>query len=283
MPVRFRCHGCQRVLSALDRKIGDEVNCPGCGTALVVPAADTVPAPPKIAPQETIHRRDASPPSDPPLGDSPLSNASFDASRDSKSATINLGGIYVSRRVVYAQAVLLALAVTAAFVAGYFIGSADDQPPPATQQGTRSIHVSGRVTIQSNDGQARADAGAAVLILPVEREPRRDAKVQADALNPRQPLPAADDATLSAVEALGGAYARTDDTGGYRVSLPQPGQYHILVLSHELQRGNTLDRVDLATLGEYVFDAIALIGRQRYVLASPQLNDGTSFDHDFRE
>ncbi|MEX2187766.1 MAG: hypothetical protein WD875_13260 [Pirellulales bacterium] len=248
----------------MDRKIGDEVNCPGCGVLLVVPAADKVPAPP----------RDLSRDERPAV-----------AGRESQPASVaSGGGVFVSRRVIYAQAVLLTVAAAAAFVAGYSIGSGHEDPPPTVQQGTRTIEVTGRVAIRSSDGRTRADVGAAVLFLPAERRPRRDAKIEADALNPQRPLPEEDDTVLSAIESLGGTYARTDDAGGFRVSLPEPGRYHILVMSRALERGGSaVDRVDLAAVGEYVFDAISLIANQRYVLASRELSDGARFDHEFRE
>jgi hypothetical protein len=259
------------VLSALDRKIGEEVNCPGCGALIVVPETDTVPAPPRAAASELTA----------PM---PAQASAAAGHWTNPQAADRVGGVYVSRRVVYAQAVLLAVAAAGAFVAGYFIGTAGD-PPPAVPQGTPSIAVSGRVTLATGDGgdASRGDAGAAVLILPVDRQPRRDAKLEADELNPRQPLPPSGDRILSVIESLGGAYARCDRTGNFRVSLPEPGKYHVLVLSNALEGdGGTPDRVDLATLGEYVFDALRLVANQRYVLATRELTDGDRFDYEFR-
>jgi hypothetical protein len=198
--------------------------------------------------------------------------------------TDGIGGVLVPRRMIYAQAVLLAAAAIGAFVAGYFIGTADDAAPSPARQGVQSIAVTGRLTVRLADGQSLPDEGAVILFLPSERHPRRDAKVDADNLSPLQPLPSADDPALAGVEALGGAYARTDRSGGFRVSLPQQGRYHVLAISRQLDRGDApIDRVDLATIGEYVFDSISLIARQQHVLVSRDLVHNDRVDHEFRK
>jgi hypothetical protein len=260
MPVRFRCHGCQRVLSALDRKIGEEVNCPGCGSLLVVPENDTVPAPPSAPPLPADGRHQPSQtPSD-----------------------SDAGGIRISRRVLYAQAVLIAVAAAGFFIAGLYVGRGTQDVPQTTELGG-TIHVTGRVTFAPSAGDSQPAIGAAVLILPAQRKPRRDAKIDAAPLHPLEPLPPPSGDLLATVEALGGAYARTDEAGRFRASLPARGQYHLLVLARETRGGTgEINRVDLAVLGEYVTDAFALVDRQVYVLATEQLADGDTFEHAFQ-
>jgi hypothetical protein len=258
MPVRFRCHDCQRVLSALDRKIGEEVNCPGCGTLLIVPDRDTVPAPPLAPPPHAPDR------------DTPA------------AAAARSDGILISRRVLYSQAVLIAVAAVGFFVAGFFVGRGGDHRPQQTTEAVGTIHVAGRITFAQSADEPQPASGAAVLILPAQRKPRRDAKIDAAPLHPLEPLPPPGSELLAIVEALGGAYARTDADGRFRVALPGRGQYHVLVLSRETRNTvGEIARVDLATLGEYVTDALALVDRQAYVLATEQLADGDSFDYAF--
>lgn len=262
MPVRFRCYGCQRVLNALERKIGERVNCPGCGTLLVVPEGDTVPSPPGV-----------------PLDSEATSSA---ARADFGESWASSGGFRISRRVIYAQAVLLAIAAAGFFVAGYFIGRGK-KPAPSGDSGSRTIAVTGHIELVGPGGAFVPDAGAAVLILPAERKPRRDAKIDAAVLGPLAPLPAENDLALAHVESLGGAYARTDERGDFRLSFPQRGSYHVLVLSREPAGDEEPSRADLAVVGEYVVDALGLLGPQRYHLATADLADGSRFEHRFSE
>jgi hypothetical protein len=192
--------------------------------------------------------------------------------------------VLLSRRVLYAQAILLAVAAAGAFVGGFFVGRGDNGPQSSLDTASESIVVSGQVSIRTKTGESIPDADAAVLIVPAERRPRRDAKLEAAGLNPTSPIPTADDSVLATIEALGGAYARTNTSGEYRVALPQSGKYHVLILSRGLLRGgHDVDRVDLATLGEYVFDALGLIGQQEYTVISRELAEGDRVDQQFSE
>jgi phage FluMu protein Com len=40
MPIRFRCHHCEKLLGIARRKAGAQIHCPQCGVSLVVPAQD---------------------------------------------------------------------------------------------------------------------------------------------------------------------------------------------------------------------------------------------------
>jgi hypothetical protein len=44
MPIKFRCYQCNQLLGVSRSKAGKSVNCPKCGTGLVVPDAGEVPA-----------------------------------------------------------------------------------------------------------------------------------------------------------------------------------------------------------------------------------------------
>jgi hypothetical protein len=185
---------------------------------------------------------------------------------------------------LYAQAFLIAVAAGGLFVAGFFVGGGDEKLPEEPPDPGGTIHVAGRIMIEPSTGELQPDVGAAVLILPAERKPRRDTKIDAAPLHPMEPLPSASSEHLAIIEALGGTYTRTDETGRFRVALPGRGRYHILVISRDLAgTAGDMNRVDAATLGEYVTDALALVDRQPYVLATEQLADGGVFDHTFRQ
>jgi hypothetical protein len=237
-----------------------------------VPTGDNVPTPPTVPshPESALEVVDAMRESDRAGGHFPAGD--------------NLRHVLLSRRTLYAQAVLIAVATAAAFVGGYFVGRGNNDSQSSFDTVSESILVTGQVSIRTKTGESIPDADAAVLIVPAERRPRRDAKLDAAGLNPTAPPPAADDTVLASIEALGGAYARTNSSGEYRVALPQSGKYHVLVLSRGLVRGgNNIDRVDLATLGEYVFDALALIGQQEYIVISRDLAEGDRVDQQFTE
>jgi hypothetical protein len=40
MPIRFRCHHCERLLGIARRKAGSQIHCPQCGVSIVVPYED---------------------------------------------------------------------------------------------------------------------------------------------------------------------------------------------------------------------------------------------------
>lgn len=58
MPVKIRCRGCEKVLSAPDHARGKVIQCPQCGTKLKVPAAEAAPksakAPAKSRPEPSM-------------------------------------------------------------------------------------------------------------------------------------------------------------------------------------------------------------------------------------
>jgi hypothetical protein len=253
------------------------VICPGCGALWTVPGDDAVPTPPSVSP----HGESAAETAAAPMR---IAAREPESLGDRPSGERHRPGVLLSRRVLYAQAVLLAVGAAAAFVGGFFVGRGEVEPSQPEPPSTEPIMIFGRISIRVADGQTLADAGAAVLVLPSERRPRRDAKLDADSLNPAAPMPAAEAALWADIESVGGAYARTDQAGGYELALPRPGKYHILVLSRELTRNQVnVDRIDLATLGEYVFDAIGLIGQQEYVLMTRELTDGSRVDQQFSD
>lgn len=149
--------------------------------------------------------------------------------------------------------VVLALAVLAVFIAGFFTGRLTGQPaatspapveqhapatgepsaspsPPAAAAPKNGLY--GRVTCQTAAGPLRPDGGARVLALPVERPeglPLETSAFRAGAV-PTDRARATD-----ALRALGGDYALADPNGDYALNVAA-GKYDLLFLSRHHSR-----------------------------------------------
>jgi hypothetical protein len=161
MLVRFLCPACHQLLGIAPRKVGAQVNCPKCGATILVPDPEE-PRPTEGSQQSTSTEAEAdftagdNPASEMPaldlgiqedvppaavgsdvLGD--LTEYERPERRDSPSPASSISPkkrpppldlplddgdrIVISRRVLYFQAVLLAVVGVLALVAGYLIGS----------------------------------------------------------------------------------------------------------------------------------------------------------------
>ncbi len=59
MTIRFQCDHCSKPLAADDRRAGGKAKCPGCGQAVVIPAAKPAEPPEQIEPVHFGQKRDA--------------------------------------------------------------------------------------------------------------------------------------------------------------------------------------------------------------------------------
>jgi hypothetical protein len=153
MLVRFLCPACHQLLGTAARKAGAQVNCPKCGATILVPdpqepaPAESLdpPAVPGPATKDLSAAGAASGASDAPettpadaigfdvLGDltaydRPASGVSTSVAPSKRPPALDLplddgDRIVISRRVIYFQAVLLAVVGLVALAAGYLIGS----------------------------------------------------------------------------------------------------------------------------------------------------------------
>lgn len=150
MLVRFLCPACHQLLGTAPRKVGAQVNCPKCGATILVPdpeeaaVAEPLPAIDEPTPASNSTKDTAlagfdEAPEMPAgaigfdvLGDvttyeRPRGGASPSVLRKASPQPVESpdkdAGIVVSRRVIYFQAILLALVGLLALAAGYLIGS----------------------------------------------------------------------------------------------------------------------------------------------------------------
>jgi hypothetical protein len=126
--------------------------------------------------------------------------------------------------------------------------------------------LSGRVTYIANDGQARPDSGARILVLPETRVGA--SKIPVDGLRGGS---AEVDRQIAeeSLKILGGAFTTVDQDGRYSVTLQSSGSYRLLVISRfqSAEAGRHLTP-DLEKLLTSYFDRPALlVGQMQYDLS----------------
>jgi hypothetical protein len=118
----------------------------------------------------------------------------------------------------------------------------DDAPPNAASADgsieTRYTAFRGRITYRNESGDRKADKGARVIVLPVER--KGNARLSVSGLRAGdQP----DDRKLAetGIQTLGGDVATTNDDGEFEIQLSGSGQFYLLALSNSLSREDDAD------------------------------------------
>jgi DNA-directed RNA polymerase subunit M/transcription elongation factor TFIIS len=161
MLVRFLCPACNQLLGITQRKIGAQVNCPKCGATILVPNPEE-PESDQPEPEQPaqLAEQPATATIELPAGEAQMASTLPDVLADEEELPNDVGfdllgdislpastsasalaepshtyaasvdhphgagkNIVISRRVVYFQAMLIALVGIIALVAGYLIGS----------------------------------------------------------------------------------------------------------------------------------------------------------------
>ena len=177
------------------------------------------------------------------------------------------GMILYPRRTIYIQGLLLLLLAAVAFAGGYLIGRGgprSERKISREKVNRERVLVEGRLSYETGDGRVAADSGAVIVALPGERLPERTLSI--DGLRPRDPAATQDSESVRAIDDLGGVYARADDSGAFRVVLPEEGRYRVLLISRRTTRdGETnIDELELSEIRKYFHRAGDLIGRYKY-------------------
>lgn len=170
--------------------------------------------------------------------------------------------------------VIAAAAVLAAFAGGFTasqvlrpasVQSEPEKPPPeaAKQPAAAASAISGRITYKTADGQSLPDRGARVIVLPRERE--GTAKLPTIGFRSAD-HPADVRLAIAALRSLGGDVAMTDSAGNFAIQLPNPGTFHIVVVSNFASREKTDDADPelLRILTPYFEQPAQLLGRTKY-------------------
>jgi hypothetical protein len=171
--------------------------------------------------------------------------------------------VAIPRYVLYLQGGLLAVVALVAFAIGMLAGGAILTQPPAPAA-PQPIVISGSVTYASGPRQL-PDEGAVIAILP-QTQSKPDEKASVVGLRPDDPTPGDTNRGIAILRDLGGAYARADANGRFRVQLPDRGRYLVLVVSSRSQVRSIEDiqTGDILKLGPYFDNAADLLGHHRY-------------------
>lgn len=182
----------------------------------------------------------------------------------------------VPRAYVYLQGALLVAVAVLSFVLGWAFGGSGSYRAADAPQGP--VTLSGIIRVDGYDGPIAASEGALVAILPGERRPAE--KIPVDGLRPSEIGRIVPPRTLGAIREMGGALAVSDSRGEFRAELPQPGEYHVLVVLPDVYRPTTsqIALADLARLGDYFLLPDQLIGDCRYSLQTERVDESKTIE-----
>lgn len=152
--------------------------------------------------------------------------------------------IWVPRRLVYTQAILLGLSALTFFLLGVMVGNLTSSNTTSglltkefAQGWEIDCRVSGVVSLRSNDRDL-PNVGSVVILIPKDAQPE---KRQSPGLIMPDSFVALDNPVISAISEAGGTVVRTDAEGKFNVLVDLRRQFHLLVLCKGLpSRARTL-------------------------------------------
>ncbi len=170
--------------------------------------------------------------------------------------------VLVSRTAVFLQAALMLLGALLLGWGGYYLGSRRAEPVVQLEEG--QVLLSGTVLYWNQQRQVVPDQGAVVLLLPVGRRPARP--LSARVFQPGQ-SPRNNDPNVLRLEEWGGAVARVDTAGNYRLAVPGAGTYWVLILSRHARRprDRSVEKQTMHFLQQWFSPAGVLVGRSKYL------------------
>lgn len=292
MPIRFHCPNCNQRLSVGARKAGTEATCPKCAKTLLVPASETNPeaeATPQSQPTDSGISIAPTTGEDTGYGealfnefvvydDEPLVADEVEVVAPTASPEeLDYGKLAIPRWVVFTQGLLLGVVGLVCFVFGLMIG-ASSAPETVASEPIPCV-ITGKVSFRQN--ARAADENAVVIVVPQESRPEQ--KIDASRLSPLEPAPLRNDPRLTAIRALGGAYARVDEAGGYRLRIPDKGNYFLLIISHGKRQSESaaFDAIAAAQMGRFFTPTLDMLGEQAYVWKPHTIRSDTTINHDF--
>lgn len=180
-------------------------------------------------------------------------------------------------------AALAGIALLAAAI-GYFVGNSrrDSAKEPApsdanasqaknpqnARTGTaaedRTVAIRGQITYRSSDDRRPPDAGARILVFPVERAGQATVSIAGFWANAEE---ADKRISLAGIRALGGDATTADKDGKYTIQLPpSDGNYYILVISsfHQRDSDSRLTAGEKTLLTQYFTRPDAMIKQLSY-------------------
>jgi hypothetical protein len=121
-----------------------------------------------------------------------------------------------------------------------------------------------------------------VLLAPEDARPEQKAAVAS--FLPGGALVDASDPAVLALREIGGDFTRADGQGRFRLVVPRPGSYFLLIISAHRNRpaGERAAPQDLAELGRYVESAPELLGQKQYRWIRRRFDESEDVSHVFR-
>ena len=309
MSIRFRCEKCGQKLRVGDDRSGLQARCPKCKAPVTVPMQSQLPeesaavkvslasAPvvvaggqptvPKVdeaqkfAPSIRVEEPDFGMLTEIVIRDDSDDWLQGSPQRPSPAETmIDYDKVAIPRRVLYLQGVLLGVVALVSFVLGMLL-SGDKSRDQTANGGTVPCVLQGQIVFGTDD--PRPDDGSVVIAVPAERRPAADGRVAIDGLRPSDPVPADGHVSLRTIRSLGGDLVRANDEGNYRLHLPEPGRYHVLIISRRAQRsgGDRLEVNDVAQIGRYFSDVVQLVDDRKYQWRSLTVRGESTLDATF--
>ena len=271
MAIKFRCPHCRQLLGISTTKVGTLVDCPACGRSVVVPdhggaangakqAArsgdhpDLVNALQELSALDAPDADDSAPLILPDLVEPDLTSALRELAAvapvalpsAAKHAPPTAAGQSATGRLSLLPLMLVLPAFSAGLLLGTFWKSSDH--PDATKADPKSTvapaaaippsaaserQLKGVVRFIDDSGNTAADAGAIVLLLPMENTTR----LRLDARPLRESADSkARQAIEAALEALGGSVLQADDAGTWTASMPSKVALTMTVISRHRSR-----------------------------------------------
>jgi len=195
----------------------------------------------------------------------PLSPSRVSEHRSGKAYAADL--VSIPRRVLYAQAALIAAVAMIFFMAGYVLGpgggASDDAPIAKQEKFGKSVVVPGKITHIDASGSPIVDSDAVVILLPKGSEPAD--QLSSEGLRPVGGELDDEAPAIEKIKFLGGAYLRADEQGEFEISV-RSGRYFVLVISNKAKRrdSRSIKTQDVEDMKLFINDPKELIGDRRY-------------------
>jgi hypothetical protein len=281
--IRFACEECDQLLSIGVSRIGQSITCPKCGCSNEVPDADAAALQIADRKRRKEQRRKESAEDFTQFevydDDTEFVFETDDDDEGYYGGRVDRNKVAVPRFVLYTQGALLGVVAIAAFVLGWIVGAATSGPAHVAVEDNTPRVIRGTLKYVA-DGTEQPDAGSVVILVPQDGRPTIDEKVPAQGLGPDDQPP---EASLQRIMVMGGAYARTDVNGAYRLQVPKRGRYFMLVISANAASsgGEDYNKEHLAQMGRYFVQATDLIGGRRFRWSSEEIGRDMTVDYSF--
>ncbi|MCA9184523.1 MAG: hypothetical protein KDA99_02850, partial [Planctomycetales bacterium] len=285
MTIEFACHQCDQRFRVADDKYGARLKCPKCASQLTVPSREIGATQIAVRNANRVRQHthsvespsSATVPPDATQGPPPLPVMSVTPAaigsvapnidiheRAERALAIDPTRVSVPRRVIYAQGILLVVVPLITFALGTWFGLLLSRTADTAQAVAGPCEFTGRIVLLDDRMGTTADRGAVVLLVPQDDRPEQ--RLPVDRLKTGEPRLQPDELEFRALQVFGGGYDVADINGEFRVRLPVPGKYYLLVISRNATRPRHLAPTpqELAGIGRYFLPAIDLLGDQDY-------------------